>query len=362
MILTILFFIILLGVLVLVHEWGHFIVARKFGVRVEEFAFGFPPQIASTVKNGTRYALNLIPLGGYVKIFGESGDPPAGGEHDPESFSSRSIGQRVLIIVAGVAMNLILAWFLFSLGHGLGLPTVIGEGDHVLHAKVAVIGIAPASPAEQAKFFFGDTIVSLKSGVDSVSVDRVEQVQDFIATHRGAVVLVMVLRGKEQHDLEVTPRINPPSGEGPLGIAMARVGIVRAPWWRAPWDGLKTTANAVVAIATSLWQILRDLVSHGRVPAEISGPVGIFVFADESRRLGLVYLIELAAVLSVNLAILNVLPIPALDGGRILFLFIEKVRGARVNQKREQLIHTIGFAILIALMIAITYRDIVRIL
>jgi regulator of sigma E protease len=357
MIITVIIFIILLGVLVLVHEWGHFFVARRFGVRVEEFAFGFPPRLASFVKNGTRYAFNLIPLGGYVKIYGEGGE----GGSDPESFTTRPIRQRILIIAAGVFMNIVLAWFLFSLGHGLGLPTVVGEADHVDQARVSIIGIAPGSPAEQAKFIFGDSVVSLGTASEHVAIQTIEQVQEFVEAHRGIPITVGVLRGRERVELTVTPRIEVPSEEGPLGIAMARIGIVRAPWWRAPWDGAKTTASAFVAITTSLWGALHDFVVRGSVPAEISGPVGIFVFADESRRLGLVYLIELAGVLSVNLALLNILPIPALDGGRILFLFIEKVRGVRINQRIEQLVHTIGFAVLLALMVAITYRDIVRI-
>ena len=258
-------------------------------------------------------------------------------------------------------MNIVLAWFLFSLGHGLGLPTVVGEADHVDQARVSIIGIAPGSPAEQAKFIFGDSVVSLGTASEHVAIQTIEQVQEFVEAHRGIPISVGVLRGRERVELTVTPRIEVPSEEGPLGIAMARIGIVRAPWWRAPWDGAKTTASAFVAITTSLWGALHDFVVRGSVPAEISGPVGIFVFADESRRLGLVYLIELAGVLSVNLALLNILPIPALDGGRILFLFIEKVRGVRINQRIEQLVHTIGFAVLLALMVAITYRDIVRI-
>lgn len=361
MILTVIIFIILLGVLVLVHEWGHFFVARRFGVRVEEFAFGFPPRIASFVKNGTRYAFNLIPLGGYVKIYGEGGVAEGEGEGDPESFSTRPIQQRILIIVAGVFMNIVLAWVLFSFGHGVGLPTVVGEADSVDQARVAIIGISPGSPAEQARFAFGDSVVSLASVGEQVTIETIEQVQQFIEAHRGIPITVGILRGKERMNLMVTPRIEVPAEEGPLGIAMARVGIVRAPWWRAPWDGAKTTASAFVAITTSLWGAIHDFVVRGSVPAEISGPVGIFVFADESRRLGFVYLLELAGVLSVNLALLNILPIPALDGGRILFLFIEKVRGVRVNQRFEQLVHTIGFAVLLALMAAITYRDIVRI-
>lgn len=355
MILTIIFFIILLGALVLVHEWGHFIVARRLGVRVEEFAFGFPPRLASVTRRGTRYALNLFPLGGYVKIFGEGGE----GESDPESFSSRPVGERLSIIAAGVIMNAIFAWLLFSLGHGLGLPTVVSDGEAT--GKVTIVGVATGSPADKAGLRFGDAIEEVKSKNEKVKIQTIDEVQKLIGGHRGDEILMTIRRGNISSEVMVVPRSAPPSGEGPLGIAMARVGIVRSPWWRAPWDGLKTTASSAVAIIESIGRAAGDFFSRGAVSADVSGPVGIFVFADESRRLGFTYLLELAGILSVNLALLNILPVPALDGGRILFLFIEKLRGgAKMSQRLEQAVHTVGFVILLALMAAVTYRDIVK--
>ena len=362
MLLTVIIFIILLGALVLVHEWGHFIVARKFGVRVEEFAFGFPPRIFSFVRHGTRYALNLIPIGGYVKIYGESGPPAGGDERDGESFSSRSLGQRLAIIAAGVGMNVVLAWALFSGGHAIGLPTVLGEGEGTGEAAVTVISIAPSSPAEKVGLRFGDVIRTLRVGSEDMAIRRIEDVQKFIDAHRGEKITLRLSRGQELVEQAGVARKEPPPGEGALGIAMANVGIVRSSWWKAPWDGAKTTVSAVVAIVGALGRTVRDLFSTGELPADVSGPVGIFVFANESRRLGFSYLLELAGILSVNLALLNILPIPALDGGRILFLFIEGVRGVKINQKIEQAIHTVGFALLLLLMAAITYRDVVRIL
>lgn len=354
MIFTVIFFIILLGALVLVHEWGHFIVARRLGVRVEEFAFGFPPRLASITRRGTRYALNLFPLGGYVKIFGEGGE----GERDPESFSSRPVGERLAIIAAGVAMNAVLAWLLFSVGHGLGLPTVVGDGETA--GRVTIVGVAAGSPAEQAGLRFGDAIEEIKSEDEGVKIQTIDEVQKFISERRGNEMFITIRRGDALRAVAVVPRSTPPSGEGPLGIAMARVGIVRSPWWRAPWDGIKTTASSAIAIIESIGRATGDFVSRGAVSADVSGPVGIFVFADESRRLGFTYLLELAGILSVNLALLNILPVPALDGGRILFLFIEKLRGVKVSQQLEQAVHTVGFAILLVLMAAVTYRDIVR--
>jgi len=359
MIIAILLFILLLGALVLVHEWGHFFVARKFGVRVEEFAFGFPPRIASFVKNGTRYALNLFPIGGYVKIYGEGGE----GSQDPASFSTRPVWQRIAIIAAGVAMNAVLAWALFSASHAIGLPTVIEDSDPAPDARVMVIAVNPHSPAGDAGIRFGDVIraVRTEEPVDHPdAITRVEEVQEFIGAHRGQVVHLELLRGSETVMVGVRPREDPPEGEGPLGVALVRAGIVRVPWWRAPIEGARTTWDVLALTSRALGDTAARFISRGEVGAEVSGPVGIFFFANETRQLGIAYFLRLIGVLSVNLALLNILPIPALDGGRVLFLFIEKVRGVRVNERLEQAAHTIGFVLLLVLILAITYRDVVR--
>ncbi|OHA08336.1 MAG: hypothetical protein A3B37_03705 [Candidatus Sungbacteria bacterium RIFCSPLOWO2_01_FULL_59_16] len=359
MFIAIFLFILLIGVLVLVHEWGHFFVARKFGVRVEEFAFGFPPRIASVTKNGVRYALNLFPIGGYVKIYGEGGE----GSGDPASFSARPVWQRIAIIAAGVVMNAVLAWALFSASHAIGLPTVIEDNDPAPDARVMVIAVDPDSPAGSAGIQFGDVIRAVRTEEPIGSprvVTRVEEVQEFVGAHRGRVVHLELLRGSEEMTIAVLPRENPPEGEGPLGIALVRAGVVRVPWWRAPLEGAKTTGDVLALTARALGDTASRFLSRGEVGTDVAGPIGIFVFANETRQLGVAYFLRLIGVLSVNLALLNILPIPALDGGRVLFLFIEKVRGVRVNERLEQAVHTVGFVLLLLLILSITYRDIVR--
>lgn len=356
MFVAIILFIFLLGVLVLVHEWGHFFVARKFGVRVEEFAFGFPPRIASVTKNGVRYALNLFPIGGYVKIYGEGGE----GSGDPASFSARPVWQRIAIIAAGVFMNAVLAWALFSASHAIGLPTILDDNDPAPDARVMVIAVDPGSPAGQSGIQFGDAITAVGVGGVEQPIAATREVQEFINAHRGAEVSIRIRRGSEDIAVRVTPRANPPEGEGPLGIAMVRAGIVRVSWWRAPLEGAKTTWDVLALTARALGDTAARFISRGEVGADVSGPVGIFFFANETRQLGIAYFLRLVGVLSVNLALLNILPIPALDGGRVLFLFIEKVRGVRVNERLEQAVHTVGFVLLVVLILAITYRDIVR--
>lgn len=357
MLVTVVLFILLLGALVLVHEWGHFIVARRLGVRVEEFAFGFPPRLASFARRGTHYVLNLLPLGGYVKIFGEGGE----GAGSLESFASRPAWQRFSILAAGVFMNVVLAWVLFSVGHGLGLPTAVSDEAAVSNTRVTIVSVEPGSPAERAGLRFGDAIEELKTSRLRAKVERIEQVQEFILAHRGEEITITLSRGDARLEMRTVPRLEPPAGQGPLGIAMARVAVVSSPWYRAPWDGLRTTGRAAYAIVAALGRLISELFTSGRVSGDISGPVGIFVFARETAELGFPYLLQLSAILSVNLAVLNILPIPALDGGRVLFLFFEKVGGRRVAPKLEQAIHTVGLVMLLVLMAAITYRDIVRI-
>lgn len=355
MLVTVILFILLLGVLVLAHEWGHFIVARKLGIRVEEFAFGFPPRLASITRKGTRYALNLFPLGGYVKIFGEGGEADA----NPESFSSRPVWQRFWVIAAGVFMNIILAWFLFSLGHGLGLPTVITE-EASGGGGITIVAISGDSPAEKAGVRFGDVIEELAIWPERRVVERLEDVQEFIHQHRGEEIDITLRRGQERVILPVRARGEPPAGEGPLGIAMARVGIVRSPWWRAPLDGLKTTASAAITLIRVFGRALSDFFSRGQVPQDISGPIGIFFFTDQARQLGTNYLLEIAGVLSVSLAFFNILPIPGMDGGRILFLGLEKIRGAKINQRIERIIHTGGIILLLVLVAVVSFHDVIR--
>lgn len=341
------------SILVLVHEWGHFAAARSFGVRVEEFAFGFPPRIASFVRSGTRYAVNLLPLGGYVKIYGESGDDAS----DPGSFSSRPVLARIIIIAAGVAMNLVLAWVLFTAAHAVGLPTLIDENAP---GAVSVVELASGGPAEKAGIRFGDQILELKSARDAIRPETSADVQRFVSERRGSEIEMEIRRGADTFALKVLARADPPQGEGPIGVALAKIEFTRSPWWRAPWDGLRSTLQAALFLFRALGGLLGGLFARGRVSGEVTGPVGIFVTLVHIWNLGWGYMLALLAGLSVNLAVFNIIPFPGLDGGRILFLAIEKIRGKPVHPKHEQLIHTIGIILLLLLIVFLTQRDIRR--
>ncbi len=353
---TLILVIIVISLLILVHEWGHFYSARKFGVKVEEFGFGFPPRVFSRVKNGIRYSFNLLPFGGFVKIFGEHGE----GEGSRDSFISRPAWQRFTILVAGVFMNLVLAWFFFSVGSAIGTPQVSDEGEG--DAPVSIIGIMPGSPAEGAGLKFGDQIIEMKGAGISLKIGSEKDVKDFVDAYRGEEITLILRRAKETKEIRAIPRLQAPEGEGPLGIALARLVIRRTPFYLAPIEGARILGRSVMATAEGLWMLVRELVVEGKTSAAVSGPIGIFFFAEDTRSLGISYFIQFVGLLSVNLAILNFLPIPALDGGRILFLAIEKIKGSRIDPKVENFAHTLGFALLVLLMIAVTYRDIVRIL
>lgn len=355
---TFLLVIIVISVLVLVHEWGHFYLARKFGVKVEEFGFGFPPKLFSKVKNGVCYSFNLFPFGGFVKIFGEHGE----GEGDKESFISRPAWQRFSILAAGVAMNFLLAWFFFSVGSAIGIPRII-DGSVQKEIPVSIIGVMPGSPAEEAGLRFGDQIIEIHSaeGV-SLSVETEKDVQDFVEAYRGEEIILTIRRRDEFFTVAATPRLVVPEGEGPLGVMLARISVVRVPLWFAPIEGVKTLIHTTSVTVSGLVSIIRDLVIEQKTSVDIAGPVGIFFLARDTWALGLVYFFNFVGATSLSLAILNFLPIPALDGGRILFLGIEKLRRRRIDPHLENFIHTVGFALLILLMVLVTYRDIVRIL
>lgn len=356
---NILLFFIVLGVLVFVHEFGHFIVAKKSGIRVDEFGIGFPPRLFKFKKGGTVYSINLIPFGGFVKIFGEDNEVGFG------SFALKPVYIKIAVIIAGVVFNVILAWFLISIGFAAGFPTSVSdapEGADVKDAKVLILNVKKDSPAEKAGLKAGDTIIGLafKDGervIDSLST---ENIQNFIASGEGKEVILSYKRA----DIETSALIKPQEdifGEGPaIGIAMDEIGTVKLPIHRAIYEGLKMTVNLTIATAVEMLGFFKDIFTAKANLSQISGPVGIIGLVGEASEFGFIYLLSFTAFLSINLAILNIIPFPALDGGRILLLLIEAVKRSPINAKITGVINTVGFAILIILMLVITFSDIIK--
>jgi regulator of sigma E protease len=375
MMLIILLFLVILSILVFVHELGHFIAARRAGMRVEEFGFGFPPRAIGISRDpetkkwrlvnkatdslpDTIYSINWIPLGGFVRIKGENGD----GKDDRESFASKSALSRIVVLSAGVAMNFVFAWLVFSAVFMIGAPQAVDSDENVSGDTFVQVGrVVEDSPAEEMGIRIGDTILGLHVEENKwLETKSITDVQEYIGSRKGEEVRLLIERGDEQIALMGTPRVEHPEDQGSLGVELVRTSIVSYPWYQALWKGLETTGMLTVAILAALGGLIKSLFSSGSVSADIAGPVGIAFYTKQVADLGLVYVLQFAAILSVNLGIINILPIPALDGGRIVFVLIEMIKRSPVSQKFEQMTHTVGFALLLLLMVVVTLYDFVR--
>ncbi len=360
MLLTVVTFIIVLGVLVLVHEFGHFITAKRAGMTVEEFGFGFPPRLLSFKRGGTRYSINLIPFGGFVKILGEDGQET----DNRKSFAARGVGIRALVVAAGIIMNYVLAVVLLTIVSAVGVRSAVDQGETlpsyatVGPSVVTVAVVEKTSPADQAGVRPGDTITA----VNGQAVTKVDETVKKITSNVGKSSELAIERGSERLTLQLTPRVNPPEGQGPVGVQLLATALVRYPWYIAPWQGVKQTVFLTGQIAVSFEQMISRLLHTGTVGSDVAGPVGIAVLTGQVLDLGFIPLMQFVAILSVNLAIINVIPFPALDGGRLLFLGIEKVRRRKVSKRVENTLHTVGFGLLIALIVLITVRDVIKLI
>jgi len=347
MLVTVAIFLIILGILVFVHEFGHFICARKLGMKVEEFGFGFPPKIWSkTGKDGVVYSINTIPLGGFCKIKGEDGE----NRNEPDSFASKKPWRRAIVLTAGVAMNFLLCAFLLSIGFLIGLPTQVDsemvEQGIVQNYKMQVVGVLEGLPAQKAGLETGDMIVS----VNGNKFSSIKNLNDYTKDKLGQTLSYEINRKGEiiTKDLEI---VQIDGGKTGIGVSISETGIVRYPVHLAVYEGFKLTGKLTKLYVVAFYDIIKNLIVGKPMGVQVSGPVA---------KLGFMYLLQLVALLSLNLAIINILPFPALDGGRLLFLAIEKIRRKPVSQKVESTIHTIGFALLMILIIVVTFQDVLR--
>jgi len=344
MLITIVAFLGVLVVLIIAHELGHFVTAKAFGVRVEEFGLGFPPRLLSVRRGETLYSLNAIPLGGFTKMAGEE-DPKV-----PRSLASKGIGTRLLVLSAGSLMNFLLPLLLLSIVFMVPHDVVIGQ--------VTVEKVAPSSPAARAGIRPGDTILS----VNGKPVNNTGDVYRNIQLNLGKETTILVKHSDSTtENVHVIPRWKPPEGQGATGIAVSTsnptITSQHYPFWKAIPLGVTTCLESFVLFKNAIFSMI-----IGATPVEVTGPVGIAQLTGEMARAGIGPLLEFAAFLSINLALINIFPLPALDGGRIAFVLLEWVRrGKRVSPKTEGLVHLIGFAMLMSVMLLITYQDIIRI-
>ena len=361
---SIIIFIVILFVLVVSHEFGHFIVAKKSGMRVDEFSFGFPPKLFGFKKGETSYNINLLPLGGYVKIYGENGEDSLDEKDIKRSFKNAPLYKQALVLIAGVTMNFLVAWLLLSIGFMSGLPSSVDQapvGYTVSDQALTITSIAPNSPALKSGLKIGDKILSLKSGEDTIQNLTAEGVKYFVKNHSTSSIDISYLRAKDKLDVNVTPEV---IGEGGpmIGISMDLIGRLQLPIHKALWEGLKLNYNLTVATISGFYHLIYDGIRGQGNIAALSGPVGIVGVVGDAAKFGFVYLLSFTALISINLAVLNLIPFPALDGGQLLFVLIEKIKGSRINPKFTNTVNMIGFGLLMLLMVVITYHDIIKLL
>ena len=369
---TIITFILVLSLLVFVHEFGHFWAARIFGLKPKEFGFGFPPRVWGIyrsidgkwkqVRGGkevtdaadTIYSVNWIPMGGFVNI-GEDEEV----SDDPNHFTNKPIWQRAIILSAGVAMNIVLAAVLIIFGLMIGLPQAVDDVHpkaQVSDRRIQIVQVLPDSPAAAAGVELGDIIAS----IDNNQFTKYKELQQFVDERAGQELSYKIKRGKGEIVARVTPVIMEETGRGGIGIAIAETGIVKYPWYLAIQEGIKTTVFLTWAIILAFCELFKNLIMGNGVSVELAGPVGIAALTGQMARMGFVYLLQFTALLSINLAIINFLPIPALDGGRVLFLIIEKIRGKSMKRALEAGLNQAFFVLLMLLVLIVTFRDVAR--
>lgn len=340
--------IISLALLILGHEAGHFFAAKFFGMKVNEFGIGFPPRIFARKMGETEYSVNWLPFGGFVKIAGEEERMLDGVEHlnalSPEEkqrfFLFQPAWKRSAVLLAGILMNVAVGWLLFSLVFMAGSPVAILVQD-----------VRPGSPADQIGIVRGDAIEGFESAAAFTATMKAKG---------GEEISLSLRRGEESLTYRVTPLKDPKPGEGALGVLIAQVGVPKEPPLRALQSGLSMTASVGGDTVKAFYDVGKNLVSRGSVPEGVVGPVGMFSVAKSAGEEGLASFAWLIALISVNLAVLNLIPFPALDGGKFLLVLIEKMKGSPISRKIELWLNGLGFAALLLLMVLVTMRDVAR--
>jgi len=343
--LTTIIIIIFFSILIIVHELGHFLLSKKFGLFVEEFGLGLPPRAWGKKIGETLYSINWLPFGGFVKIAGENR------EEDDEMavkipaeriFYNLKIWERSFIIIGGVVMNFVLGWFLIAIVFWVGIPKAVFIAD-----------VQPNTPASE---------VGLQGNDKVLGFENTEVFINYVNENRGKDVTLKVERGEEEILLNVTPRINPPKGEGALGVSLVEGGQEQQGILVGIWNAFKTSGQIFGLIFVGVFTLIKGAVSGSGSFEAITGPIGIVKVTAQVSHLGFLYLVQLMALISINLAAINIFPFPALDGGRLLFLIIEKIKGSPLPKRFEGYANAVGMGLLLLLMLIITIKDIQRLL
>ncbi len=368
--LTVLVFAFVLSSLVFIHELGHYMMARFIGVHVEEFGFGLPPRIFGINWGKTLYSINWLPIGGFVKLAGEDvEDKPSvkiTAQNRKTFFWARSKKERAAILLAGVTMNFLLALFLNGvlLVHGVEEPTdTVRVNTVVANSPAALAGIEVGDVVKSVKKVTRTTPPESVTSEPTVEFDKeIKSSKDLIDTagaNKGSELLLTLVHGSQTRTVAVTPRVNPPPGEGYLGLGITNVEIHKYSVAEAPLKSLEVTASQAYMMISSVGEPFLRLITFQNVCGQMAGPIGIARVTGQAIKYGFWTVLSLMSMLSLNLAVLNVLPIPALDGGRLLFVVLEKFIGKKVNPEWERKIHAVGMFVLMGLILLITINDII---
>lgn len=377
MIFSILIFIFTLLILVLIHELGHFLMAKRFGIKVLEFGFGIPPKIFAKLIGETTFSLNWLPIGGFVRLLGEDEvNKSILGNH--RSFAAQYVWKRILVVIAGVVMNLLFAWMLFYIvlgfqGFKAQLPLLLDHNflgvNQQVESMVVIAQVAKDSPAAKVGLKSGERIIAISD--EQITTD--EQLVNKTKSMAGKQIKLTLsdIQKRSFRTVQVVPRENPPEGQGPLGIALSGFKIVNLEYQTPTqkiFSGPVHSWNLVIFSGKIFGRLISESLSQKSlepVARSVAGPVGITTLANavltSEKNPALPYL-DFVALLSLNLAVLNLLPIPALDGGRLFFLLIEATTKRRVHAEVERWVHTIGMALLLLLTFLITFSDIKKII
>ena len=357
---TILLFFAILFVLVLVHEFGHFWTAKKTGMRVDEFGIGFPPRLFGWKKGETTYTFNLFPIGGFVQIFGQDAIEAEGSPDRDRSFVGKKKWQQALVLIAGVTANILLAWVLFIAVHALGVLTVVDEAVATPDAQLVISDVLPESAAEMAAIPRGALIDSVTVGDTTLDTLTPTAFADFIENSNDSEFTITYTARGVSAVATATPMLLEGVEQPILGVQLALVEVVQKPFFEAIKTGTIDTFATLWGIIVGVSALIADAFVLNADVSQVTGPVGLVGLVGEASAFGLSSVLMLTALISLSLAVINLLPFPALDGGRLLFVLIETITRKPIKPSIVQGFNTAGFLLLILLMIAVTYQDITR--
>ncbi|MFT5359644.1 MAG: regulator of sigma E protease [Candidatus Paceibacteria bacterium] len=371
-ILLIIILVAVLAVLILVHEFGHFIVAKRNGIRVDEFGFGFPPRAKKLFHwKGTDFTLNWIPFGGFVRIFGENpADPELSGSKPKDSFIAKSRWTQARVLLAGVFFNILLAWFLFALSFVMGVPAIVSSSNSLYRhmesgQELVITDVLQESPASKAGLVPGDIVSNISEAREVREYPNLDDFafSGFIKNHPNELLTIQYTRDGRENSVALKPVVGVLSQDfASIGVATALSGNLQLSVPRAIWQGGKSTVKVFFETTRGLASIIGGIFTSNDTPVleQVSGPIGIAGIVQDSMSEGFTSILMLVAIISVNLAVLNLVPFPALDGGRLLILIVEGVRKKTVSPKIVMWINAVGFFVLIGLMVVVTISDIIK--